>query len=184
MSQARTEPIMDARAVDESLQRMAKEIVAQHGVEDLALVGIRTRGVPLARRLAARIQATVATERPVGTLEINLYRDDLSTMADHPVLRKTEIPFKVEGRKVILVDDVLFTGRTVRAALDGIVDLGRPAFIRLAVLVDRGHRELPVAADIVGRVVDTAADQEVRVHLEEVDGQDEVLLVYPARGAA
>ena len=184
MSQARIEPIMDARAVDESLQRMADAIVAQHGMEDLALVGIRTRGVPLARRLAARIQAAVAAELPVGTLDINLYRDDLSTMADHPILRKTEIPFKVEGRRVILVDDVLFTGRTVRAALDGIVDLGRPAFIRLAVLVDRGHRELPIAADIVGRVVDTAPGQQVCVHLEEVDGQDEVLLVYPAdRGA-
>lgn len=179
MSQAGIEPIMDARAVDELLQRMADAIVAHHGVEDLALVGIRTRGVPLAQRLAARLQAAVGTEIPVGTLDINLYRDDLSTIADHPVLRKTEIPFPVDGRKVILVDDVLFTGRTVRAALDGIVDLGRPAFIRLAVLVDRGHRELPIAADIVGRTVETTPQQKVRVHLEEVDGKDEVVLLHP-----
>jgi len=183
MSQASVEPLMDARAVDEALQAMAEAIVAQYGVEELALVGIRTRGVPLAARLAARIKVAAA-EVLVGTLDINLYRDDLSTMADVPVLRKTEIPFPVEGRKVILVDDVLYTGRTVRAALDGIVDLGRPAFIRLAVLVDRGHRELPISADIVGRVVDTSPDQKVRVHLQEVDGKDEVLLFDPAEQGA
>lgn len=180
MSQPGTESLMDAPAVDQALERMAAEIVAQYGVEGLALVGIRTRGVPLAQRLAQRIRAAVDTDVPVGTLDINLYRDDLSTIADHPVLRKTEIPFPVEGRKVILVDDVLFTGRTVRAALDGMVDLGRPAFIRLAVLVDRGHRELPIAADIVGRTIETTEEQQVRVHLKEVDGEDEVVLLDPA----
>lgn len=184
MSQANIEPFMDAAAVDEALQHMAEGIVAQYGLENLGLVGIRTRGVPLAQRLAARIQAAASIQVPVGTLDINLYRDDLSTMADHPVLRKTEIPFPVDGHKVILVDDVLFTGRTVRAALDGIVDLGRPAYIRLVVLVDRGHRELPISADIVGRVVDTVLEQEIRVHLEEVDGQDEVLLLAPAAPGA
>jgi pyrimidine operon attenuation protein/uracil phosphoribosyltransferase len=176
------ECIMDAGAVEESLQKMAGEIASRHGVEGLALVGIRTRGVPLARRLAALLKSTTGTDVPVGTLDINLYRDDLSTIADHPVLRKTEIPFAVEGRKVILVDDVLYTGRTVRAALDGMVDLGRPAFIRLAVLVDRGHRELPIHADIVGRQVDTARGQQVRVELQETDGRDRVSLEQPPAG--
>jgi pyrimidine operon attenuation protein/uracil phosphoribosyltransferase len=180
VSDPKRECIMDAGVVSEVLERMADEILSRHGVEGLALVGIRTRGVPLARRLAARLQAVAGADIPVGTLDINLYRDDLSTIADHPVLRKTEIPFAVEGRKVILVDDVLFTGRTVRAALDGMVDLGRPAFIGLAVLVDRGHRELPIHADIVGRRVDTAPDQQVHVELEEIDGKDQVSLDHPA----
>jgi pyrimidine operon attenuation protein/uracil phosphoribosyltransferase len=159
---------------------VSREILeANGGVAKLGMVGIRTRGVPLARRLAARIGGQAGAEVPVGTLDINLYRDDLRTIADHPVLRKTEIPFAVDDCNVILVDDVLFTGRTIRAALDGIVDLGRPACIRLVVLIDRGHRELPIRADIVGRTVVTSPEQQVRVELQEVDGRDEVTLRYP-----
>ncbi len=133
--------------------------------------------MPLARRLAEKIQANEGSEVPVGLLDINLYRDDLDTIADHPVLRKTEIPFAVDGHRVILVDDVLFTGRTIRAALDGIIDLGRPDFIRLAVLVDRGHRDLPIRADYVGRKATTTLKQRVRVELRETDGQDRVTIL-------
>jgi pyrimidine operon attenuation protein / uracil phosphoribosyltransferase len=175
MSDAPTRQLMDAEAMRRTVTRMAHEILeVNRGVEGLALVGIRTRGVPLARRLASAIQQIQGTEIPVGTLDINLYRDDLTTIADHPVLRKTEIPFPVDAKRVILVDDVLFTGRTVRAALDGITDLGRPAYIRLAVLIDRGHRELPIRADIVGSTVSTSLQERVRVELEEVDGNDRV----------
>ncbi len=178
MSQPSGERIMDASALNQALERMAGEILAAHPqITELGLVGIRTRGVPLAERLAAAILASSGEEVPVGMLDINLYRDDLSTIADHPVLRKTEIPFAVQGRKVILVDDVLFTGRTVRAALDGVIDLGRPACIRLAVLVDRGHRELPIQADIVGCTLETTLRHQVKVELAEIDGADQVTLL-------
>jgi pyrimidine operon attenuation protein/uracil phosphoribosyltransferase len=139
----------------------------------------------LARRLAARIREIEGVEVPVGILDINLYRDDLDTIADHPVLRKTEIPFDVVGRRIVLVDDVLFTGRTIRAALDGIIDLGRPAYIRLAVLVDRGHRDLPIRADHVGKTASTTLRQRVRVELSEIDGEDRVtILPLPEGGRA
>jgi len=178
--------IMDDTNVDRTLTRMAHEILeSNRGVESLALVGIRTRGVPLARRLAQKIRDIEGADVPVGLLDINLYRDDLDTIADHPVLRSTEIPFPVDDCRVILVDDVLFTGRTIRAALDGIIDLGRPAFIKLAVLIDRGHRDLPIRADYVGRQASTTLKQKVKVELQEIDGRDRVSIVpHPGGGGA
>ena len=176
MSGPRT--ILDAERIDRTLSRMAHEIVEKNReLHHLALVGIRSRGVPLANRLAVKIRGIEGLEVPVGILDINLYRDDVGSIRDHPVLRKTEIPFRVEGATVILVDDVLFTGRTVRAALDGLIDLGRPRAIQLAVLIDRGHRELPIRADYVGKNVPTSLSESVEVHLAETDGEDAVLLV-------
>ena len=167
--------IMDEATMDRALTRMAHEILEKHkGIDKLALVGIRSRGVPLAQRLGAKIKAIEGRDVPVGVLDINLYRDDLTAISEHPVLRKTEIPFKVDGMKVVLVDDVLFTGRTIRAALDALIDLGRPRLIQLCVLVDRGHRELPIRADYVGKNVPTSMDQQVRVSLKESDGRDAV----------
>jgi pyrimidine operon attenuation protein/uracil phosphoribosyltransferase len=168
---------MDATAVDRALSRIAHEILEKNKTAP-SLVGIRSRGVPLARRLAAKLEALEGRAVAVGALDINLYRDDLSRVGDHPVLRRTEIPFEVDGAILVLVDDVLFTGRTIRAALDGVMDLGRPRMIQLAVLVDRGHRELPIRADYVGKNVPTALDEQVEVLLQETDrGEDEVVLV-------
>ncbi|MEE9219023.1 MAG: bifunctional pyr operon transcriptional regulator/uracil phosphoribosyltransferase PyrR [Acidobacteriota bacterium] len=175
--------IMDSEKISRTLSRIAHEILERNvNASDLALVGIRTRGVPLARRLAARIEQFDGPKVPVGILDITLYRDDLTAISDHPVLRKTEIPFSVDGRNIILVDDVLYTGRTVRAALDGIIDLGRPRRIQLAALVDRGHRELPIRADYVGKNLPTAADDFVQVLLKEEDGVDEVRVGKTERG--
>jgi len=173
--------IMDAVEIDRALTRIAHEILEKDGdpehLPGLKIVGIRTRGVPLAQRLAAKLGEVAGTRPPIGLLDINLYRDDLSLIGDHPVLRKTEIPFSVDGSRIILVDDVLYTGRTVRAALEGLLDLGRPERILLAVLVDRGHRELPIRADFVGKNVPTSRHESVEVLLAEIDGADEVLLV-------
>ena len=170
--------VMDESAMDRALTRISHEILEKHkGVEGLALVGIRSRGVPLAQRLAARIRSIEGREVTVGILDINLYRDDLTVIAEHPVLRKTEIPFPVDGMKIVLVDDVLFTGRTIRAALDALIDLGRPRLIQLCVLVDRGHRELPIRADYVGKNVPTSLSQQIRVALKESDGRDAVELI-------
>ena len=170
--------IMDADSINRSLTRIAHEILERHKtLEGLYLVGIRNRGVPLAARLAARLEEIAGGKAETGILDINLYRDDLSLIADHPILRKTEIPFAVDGARIVLVDDVLFTGRTIRAALDGLIDLGRPKWIQLAVLVDRGHRELPIRPDFVGKNVPTSRDEQVEVRLEETDGADEVLLL-------
>ena len=169
--------VMDAASIDRSITRMAHEILERHkGLSGIGLVGVQTRGVPLARRLAAKLAAIEGAPPPVGVLDINLYRDDLSRIAEHPVLRRTEIPFAVDGATVILVDDVLYTGRTVRAALDALIDRGRPRAIALAVLGDRGHRELPVRADYVGKNLPTAPAETVDVCLEETDGRDEVLI--------
>jgi len=183
MDDRETIQILDAVAMDRTLSRMAHEILENNkGSAGLALVGIRSRGVPLARRLAAKMNAIEAADIPVGTLDINLYRDDLSTIADHPVLHASELPFALDGRRLILVDDVLFTGRTIRAALDALIDHGRPASIRLAVLIDRGHRDLPIRADIVGRDVRTSLKQRVRVELQEIDGADRVTILPLAEG--
>jgi len=170
--------ILDASAISRALTRVAHEILERNkDSEGLSLVGIRTRGVPLAARLATALGRVVGRTPPTGILDINLYRDDLSRIADHPILKSTEIPFKIDGSKIILVDDVLFTGRTIRAALEGLMDLGRPDWVQLAVLVDRGHREVPIRADYVGKNVPTARTEQVEVRLKETDGADEVLLI-------
>src|SRR5512134_71336 len=172
--------IMDEASMARALTRMAHEILEKHrGTEGLALVGIRSRGVPLAHRIAERIRSIEGTEVPVGILDINLYRDDLTTIDEHPIVRKTEIPFSVDGVKVVLTDDVLFTGRTIRAALDALIDLGRPLTIQLAVLIDRGHRELPIRADYVGRNVPTAQEEDVKVSFDDAHQPVEVRLVKP-----
>jgi pyrimidine operon attenuation protein/uracil phosphoribosyltransferase len=170
--------LLDAAGLGRAIARMANEIVeAEGGTDGFVLIGIRTRGVPLARRLAAEIERTEHVRVSVGLLDITLYRDDLSTIAASPVLKKTEIPFPVEGRTVILCDDVLFTGRTVRAAMDAILDFGRPRKILLAVLVDRGRRELPIEAQLVGKRIATSATEIVSVTFRETDGVDDVWLL-------
>ena len=174
--------ILDADRIGRMVDRMAHEIAErQKDLPGLALVGIRTRGVPLANRLAARLSSLVKQSFPVGTLDITLYRDDLSTVAPQPLLKKTEIDFDLNGRTVLLCDDVLYTGRTIRAALDGVIDLGRPRAIRLAVLIDRGHREFPIEANYVGKSVPTANREIIQVMFQETDGADEVwILERPA----
>jgi pyrimidine operon attenuation protein/uracil phosphoribosyltransferase len=178
--------VLDGAGIQRALSRMAHEIIERHkGVEGLVLVGIRTNGVYLARRLAARLAEIERADLPLGELDITLYRDDLSTIKSHPLLRKTEIPFDLTERKVILVDDVLYTGRTIRAAMDGVMDLGRPRMIQLAVLIDRGHRELPIRADFVGKNIPTGSDERVKVFLREEGQEDRVaILPGPERSAA
>ncbi|NLT95205.1 MAG: bifunctional pyr operon transcriptional regulator/uracil phosphoribosyltransferase PyrR [Clostridia bacterium] len=169
--------LMDADGLNRSLTRIAHEIIEKNkGIENLLLVGIRRRGVPLAQRLAQKIQDIEGHEVKVGKLDITLYRDDLTTIGDQPVIHGTEIPFNIVGKKIVLVDDVLYTGRTVRAALDAIIDLGRPLSIQLAVLIDRGHRELPIRADYVGKNIPTSRKEIVLVKLTEIDGKEEVIL--------
>ncbi|MDP2891763.1 MAG: bifunctional pyr operon transcriptional regulator/uracil phosphoribosyltransferase PyrR [Bacillota bacterium] len=169
--------IMDAQAVERALVRIAHEIMEKNrGAEDLALVGIQRRGVPMAQRIAGIIEAAEGKKVPVGVLDITWYRDDLSTLAEHPIINGTDIPFRVTGKKIVLIDDVLFTGRTVRAAIDALVDNGRPECIQLAVLIDRGHRELPFRADYVGKNVPTSKDETVNVSMAETDGEDKVAL--------
>ncbi|NLK00550.1 MAG: bifunctional pyr operon transcriptional regulator/uracil phosphoribosyltransferase PyrR [Clostridia bacterium] len=169
--------IMGAEKIRRSLARIAHEIVeANRGVDNLALIGIRRRGVPLAERLVKIIQEIENKEIPMGALDITLYRDDLTLLAQQPILRRTEVPFPVDNMNLVLVDDVLYTGRTIRAALDALVDLGRPRKIQLVVLVDRGHRELPIKADFVGDVVPTSKRENIEVELMEVDGMDRVII--------
>ena len=173
--------VLDETALDRALTRIAHEILERNGgAKDLAFVGLRTRGVSLAHRLAAKIAQIDGTTLPVGALDITLYRDDLG-MRGTPVIRGTDIPFSIKAKTVILVDDVLFTGRTIRAALDAISDLGRPRAVQLAALVDRGHRELPIRADYVGKNLPTSTTERVRVLLEETDGRDAVVIEGGAR---
>jgi len=175
---------LDASAVDRALTRIAHEIIEGNaGTERLALIGIRSRGVPLARRLAEKIRAIDGSELPLGVIDITLYRDDLGSVRAQPEVRGTDIPFAIDGMTIMLVDDVLFTGRTVRAALDAITDFGRPRRVRLVVLVDRGHRELPIRPDHVGKNLPTAIEESVEVRLREQDGRDEVCVLSP-RGLA
>lgn len=170
--------VMDAQEINRALTRVAHEVIEKnHGITNVALVGIRTGGVYLAKRLANKLQEIEGTAVPVGELDITLYRDDLNARKEHPVLRKTDIPFDITHRKVILVDDVLFTGRTIRAAMDGLIDLGRPGEIQLAVLVDRGHRQLPIKATYVGKNLPTALEESVEVYLEEAGIPDRVVLL-------
>jgi pyrimidine operon attenuation protein / uracil phosphoribosyltransferase len=160
-----------------ALARIAHEIVERnHGVENLVLLGIRTRGAPIARRLATKLQELEGRAVPLGQLDITLYRDDLDQRALQPRIGPSEVPVSLSERTVVLVDDVIFTGRSVRAALDAIMDYGRPGSVQLAVLIDRGHRELPIRPDYVGKNVPTARDEDVRVRLEETDGVDEVVI--------
>jgi pyrimidine operon attenuation protein/uracil phosphoribosyltransferase len=179
---AERQVLMDHDRLGRTLARMAHEIVERHPEMDgVVLVGVRSRGVPIAQRLAQRIREVSGVAPAVGALDITLYRDDLTTVATQPILRGTDIPFSIDGRTVVLVDDVLYTGRTVRAALDELIDFGRPARIELAVLVDRGHRELPIRADYVGRTLTTTRDENVQVMLQEEDGADRVLLLEKER---
>jgi pyrimidine operon attenuation protein/uracil phosphoribosyltransferase len=171
--------VMDADRISRALTRIAHEIVERNrGVDNVALVGVRSRGVPLARRLAKSLQDITGDQVPTGALDITLYRDDLMRHAvgPQPQVRRTEIPFSIDDRMIILVDDVLYTGRTTRAALDALIDFGRPRAIQLVALVDRGHRELPIKADYVGKNVPTSRQESVQVRLHELDGADEVLL--------
>ena len=169
--------VMDADRMGRTLARIAHEILERNrGLDDLAIVGIRTRGVPLARRIARAIHDINGHDVPAGALDITLYRDDLMRHAvgAQPVVRRTEIPFSIDNKRILLVDDVLYTGRTIRAALDALIEFGRPLAIQLIVLVDRGHRELPIKADYVGKNLPTSATQSVQVRLIETDGRDEV----------
>jgi pyrimidine operon attenuation protein/uracil phosphoribosyltransferase len=170
--------ILDKDGICRALTRIAHEILEKNkGIENLCLVGIRNRGVYLAKRLAECIKKIDEKDVPVGILDITLYRDDLTLIASQPVVRKTEIGFDINDKNLVLVDDVLYTGRTVRAALDALVDFGRPKSIQLAVLVDRGHRELPVRADYAGKNIPTSQKETVEVRLEDTDGCEEVVIV-------
>jgi pyrimidine operon attenuation protein/uracil phosphoribosyltransferase len=170
---------MDADRMNRALTRIAHEILERNrGLDDIALIGIRTRGVPLARRIARSLHDINGDDVPTGALDITLYRDDLMRhpVGPQPLVRRTEIQFSIDDRKILLVDDVLYTGRTIRAALDALIDFGRPQAIQLVVLVDRGHRELPIKADYVGKNLPTSLKQSVQVRLQEIDGTDEVLI--------
>jgi pyrimidine operon attenuation protein/uracil phosphoribosyltransferase len=169
--------VIDTDRMTRTLTRIAHEILERNrDLEELALVGIRTRGVPIARRIAHAIHEINGHDVPTGALDITLYRDDLMRHAvgPQPLVRKTEIPFSIDDKRILLVDDVLYTGRTIRAALDALIDFGRPKSIQLVVLIDRGHRELPIKADYVGKNLPTSLAQSVQVHLTEIDGRDEV----------
>ncbi len=170
--------ILDPAGIQRAVTRIAHEIMERNnGTDELVLIGLRSRGVDLARRIAKELKMIGGAGIPVGTLDVTLYRDDLGKVGPQPVVRKTEIPFSINEKRVVLVDDVLFTGRTIRAAMDGLIDLGRPRLIQLAVLVDRGHRELPIRADYVGKNVPTSHQEQVQVLLTEEDGVDKVLVL-------
>jgi pyrimidine operon attenuation protein / uracil phosphoribosyltransferase len=177
--------LMSASEIDRTLVRLAHEILERtQDLDKLAFIGIRRRGVPLAERLAQKIEALEQRKIPVGILDINLYRDDLSTVSHKPVVSATDIRFEVAGKDIILMDDVLYTGRTIRSALDALFDHGRPARVQLCVLIDRGHRELPIEAQYVGRMVQTTDREIIEVKFQEIDGMEKVLMVELADEAA
>lgn len=169
--------VMDAEQIEKALVRIAHEIVENNNdIGDLAIVGIRTRGALLAQRLAEKMRTIIKKDLPVGALDITLYRDDLTAVAEQPVVHKTEIDFDIQDKVIIIVDDVLYTGRTIRCALDALIDFGRPKCMKLAVLVDRGHRELPIRADYAGKNIPTSQKETVQVKIKEIDGVDEVVI--------
>jgi len=177
--------IMTAEDIRRSLARIAHEIIERNKTtEHLVLIGMRTRGVPLAKRLAANMEDLEGLNIPVGALDISLYRDDLSSLNPQPAVQRTDIPVNIDGKSVVLVDDVLYTGRSTRAAMDALIDRGRPCSIQLAVLVDRGHRELPIRADYVGRNIPSSRDEKIQVQLVETDGIDGVVIVKNRQGVA
>ena len=170
--------ILDATRMDRAIRRMAIEVVERNrGTDDLIIIGIRTRGVPIGQRLAKAIEEAEKTPVPFGVLDITLYRDDLTTIAPQPVVKPTKFPEPIDDKIVVLVDDVLYTGRTVRAALDALIDFGRPKAVQLAVLIDRGHRELPIHADFVGKTIPTDRTEVIKVKLADTDGEDEILIM-------
>lgn len=169
--------LLDKTDIDRVITRMAHEIIEKNkGIASICLVGIQRGGVHIAKRLSSRLETIEGKSIPVGTLDITLYRDDINVRKEQPVVRRTEVNCDIDNKKVVLVDDVLFTGRSIRAAMDAIMDLGRPSAVQLAVLVDRGHRELPIKADFVGKNIPTSKDENVMVHLEEEGGEDTVVL--------
>jgi pyrimidine operon attenuation protein / uracil phosphoribosyltransferase len=170
--------LMSASEIDRTLVRLAHEVLERTiDLKELAFIGVKRRGVPLARRIAAKIQSLEGLEIPVGILDINLYRDDLSTVAERPVVHARQIDFPVVGKDIVLMDDVLYTGRTIRSALDALFDHGRPARVQLLVLIDRGHRELPIEARYIGRMIQTSSKEIIEVKFQEIDSQEKVLLV-------
>jgi pyrimidine operon attenuation protein / uracil phosphoribosyltransferase len=170
--------LLDGARMTRAIRRMAIEIVEKNrGTTDLIIVGIRSRGVPIGERIAKEIESMEEHPVPFGILDITLYRDDLTTIAPQPVVKPTKLPEPIDDKIVVLVDDVLYTGRTVRAALDALIDFGRPRAVMLAVLIDRGHRELPIHADVIGKTVPTDADEVIKVRMAELDGEDEVLIM-------
>jgi len=169
--------LLNSQSVERAITRITHEILEKNkGALNLALIGIRTRGIHLAKRIALKIEDIEKVKVPIGVIDITLYRDDIGISEDHPRLQKTEIPFSITDKTIVLIDDVLFTGRTIRAALDAIIDLGRPRFVRLAVLIDRGNRELPIQANFVGRELPTTREEKIQVQLLETDGIDRVVL--------
>ncbi len=175
MPQSKQKPLLTENEMEREITRLAREIVSD-GTENVALVGIRSRGVPIAEWLATKIELIQNKPVELGSLDINLYRDDLSEVSEQPVVRPTEIPFSITGKGIILVDDVLYTGRTIRAAMDALIDYGRPRFIRLLVMIDRGWRELPIQADYIGKRIKTTSAQNVKVMLKETDGENKVVI--------
>ncbi|MFA4974078.1 MAG: bifunctional pyr operon transcriptional regulator/uracil phosphoribosyltransferase PyrR [bacterium] len=173
MADSKGKPLLSEKEMESEITRMAREIISD-GTENVALLGIITRGVPLADWIARKIESIQHKPVEVGSLDINLYRDDLSEVSEQPVVRPTEIPFAIDGKGIVLVDDVLYTGRTIRAAMDAIIDFGRPRFVKLAVVIDRGWRELPIQADYVGKKIKTTADQNVKVMVKPIDDRNEI----------
>jgi pyrimidine operon attenuation protein/uracil phosphoribosyltransferase len=175
--------LMSPEDIQRALVRVAHEILERNkGAKDIVLVGMQTRGVPLAKRLATTIQNLEGIAIPVGSLDISLYRDDLSSLHLKPIVQRTDIPVDITSKQVILVDDVFYTGRSIRAAMDALIDLGRPQSIQLAVLIDRGHRELPIRADYVGKNIPTSSNEEIKVYVKEVDSEDKVTILIPDTG--